>query len=94
MLNLIPKIIRLHNYRASAELNGDDCNMIPIKDERVDTEGAMQIGYIMKKRIPSLSKMAELYIKRWSISELKLNIKSKSGKYVIQSLKRAIEIKL
>ena len=44
------------------ELNGDDCNMVPIKDERVDTEGAMQIGYIMKKN-SILSKMAELYIK-------------------------------
>ena len=44
------------------ELNGDDCAMIPIKDERVDTEGAMQIGYIMKKNT-ILSKMAELYIK-------------------------------
>lgn len=44
------------------ELNGDDCVMVPIKDERVDTEGAMQIGYIMKKNT-ILSKMAELYIK-------------------------------
>ena len=44
------------------ELNGDDCVMVPIKDERIDTEGVMQIGYIMKKNT-ILSKMAELYIK-------------------------------